>query len=80
MELANILVSIFNTVLHNVEFKKVVPANYKLFQATDMICTLELLALKAERKILSKSELAFFMSERDLRKMYLRAIQKKQFR
>jgi len=80
MELANILVSIFNTILHNVEFKKVAPTNYKLFQATDMLCTLELLALKAERKMLSKSELTFFISERNLYKMYLRAIQKKQYR
>ena len=57
MELTNILVSVFHTVIHNVEFKKIIPANYKLFQAADMLCTLELLALKAKRKILSNSEL-----------------------
>ena len=39
-ELTNILVSVFNTLLNNVEFKKILPANYKLFQAADMLCTL----------------------------------------
>jgi hypothetical protein len=79
MELTKILTSVFNTVLNNVEFKKVTPGNYKLFQAADMICTLELLALKVERKMLSKSELAFFTSARNLKKTYLRAIYKKRF-
>ena len=80
MELTNILVTAFNTVLNNVEFKKVIPANYKLFQAADMLCTLELLALKAARKILSKSELAFFTSAKNLKKAYLKSIQKKRFK
>jgi len=79
-ELTNILVSVFNAILTNVEFKKVVPANYKLFQAADMFCTLELLALKAERKMLSKSEIAFFTSAKNLKKSYLKSIQKKRFK
>lgn len=62
MELTKILVSVFNTIFSNVEFRKVVPADYKLFQATDMFCTMELLAVKSERKMLSNSELAFFKS------------------
>jgi hypothetical protein len=80
MELTNILVSVFNTVLQNVEFKKILPANYKLFQAADMLCTLEMLAMKAERKMLSKSELLFFSSARSLYKSYLRAIFRKRFK
>ena len=76
-ELTNILVSVFNTVLNNVEFKKVSPANYKLFQAADMLCTLELLAEKSKRKILSNSELSFFSSAKNLYKSYLRGIEKK---
>jgi hypothetical protein len=78
-ELTKILISMFNAVLNNVEFKKAVPAKHKLFQAADMLCTLELLSEKARRKLLSKSELAFFSSERDLHKSYLRAIYKKRF-
>ena len=80
MELTRILVSVFNTVLNNVEFKKVIPANYKLFQDADMLCTIELLSIKAEQKTLSKSELLFFSSKRSLNKSYLSAIQKKRFK
>ena len=79
-ELTHILVSVFNAILNNVEFKKVSPADYKLFQVADMICTLELLALKAERKMLSRSELSFFKSARNLNKSYLRTIQKKRYK
>jgi hypothetical protein len=79
MELTKILVSVFNAVLNNVEFRKVIPANYKLFQAADMLCSLELLSKKAEQKTLSKSELLFFSSERDLHKSYLKAIFRKRF-
>ena len=79
MDLTNILVSVFNTVLQNVKFKKILPVNYKLFQAADMLCTLELLSKKSEKKTLSKSELLFFTSERDLHKSYLRAIFRKRF-
>jgi len=79
-ELAKILITAFNTALNNVEIKKVVPANYKLFQVADMICTFELLAEKATRKILSNSELNFFTSERRLKKTYLRTLIKKRYR
>jgi hypothetical protein len=76
-ELIKILVSVFNSILNNVEFREVVPANYKLFQAADIFCSLELLSMKAEQKTLSKSELHFFSSERNLYKSYLRAMNNK---
>ena len=79
-ELAKLLISSFNTALRNVRFKKVIPANYKLFQAADMFCTLELLAEKVERKMLTSSELTFFKSERKLKKTYLRTLEKKRFK
>jgi len=78
-ELAKILVSVFNAVLNNVTIRKVAPANYKLFQAADMLCTLELLSIKYERKMLSNSELSFFSSARKLRKSYLRMLKMKRF-
>ena len=80
MELTKILVSVFNTVLSNVDFKRVVPTEYRLFQAADMLCTMELLDLKAERKMLSNSELSFFKSARDLNKSYLKALHGKKFK
>jgi hypothetical protein len=36
-ELNSILVSVFGAWLNNVEFRRVVPADYKLFQAADMV-------------------------------------------
>ena len=79
-DLTRSLASVFNTVLNSVEFRKIEPAKYKLFQVADMLCTLELLSLKMERKALTKSELTFFKSAKDLYKSYLRAVQKKRFR
>ena len=80
MELTNILATAFTAILGNVEFRKAKPSTHKLFQAADMFCTLELLALKAEKKILSNSELTFFSSARNLKKSYLRIVKKKRFR
>jgi len=78
-ELRNIIVSIFNSILNNLEYKKPDPAYYKLCQAADMLCTLELLDEKVKNKSLTKSELAFFSSAKALNKSYLKAIHKKRF-
>jgi hypothetical protein len=79
LELAQILSTVFLKKFNNIEFRKVKPANYKLFQAADMLCTLELLSLKVENKTISKSELEFFDSVRNLRRIYLKVIQRKRF-
>lgn len=76
-ELTKILTSVFNDLFLNVEFRKVSPSDYKLFQTADMICTLELLALKAKHNQFSKSEREFFTSERDFKKCRLKEIRKK---
>ncbi|MCM1160667.1 MAG: DUF3800 domain-containing protein [Roseburia sp.] len=47
IELTKILTSVFNTLYAHVEFRKVKPVDYKLFQVADLICTMELLAEKA---------------------------------
>ena len=78
-KLTHIIISLFNALLSNVDFKKVSPEHYKLFQATDMLCTLELLAIKSQKNTLSKSELVFFDSKKDLYKSYLKSIYKKRF-
>jgi len=79
-ELTKILISLFNAITRNVEYRKVAPADYKLFQVTDLLCTMELLSLKAKRKMLSNSEIKFFTSARDLEKSYLHALRKKRFK
>ena len=78
-ELNNVIVSVFNSVLSNVEFEKEKKSqvDQKLFQTADMLCTLELLAEKIRRKSLTKSELAFFSSGKKIYKSYLRAIEHK---
>ena len=77
VELTKILSSVFNVLYADVEFRKVQPADYKLFQVADLVCTMELLSEKAENHSFSKSETEFFCSVRDFRKNYLKPLQKK---
>lgn len=77
IELTKILTSVFNTLYAHVDFRKVKPVDYKLFQVADLICTIELLAEKAELKSFSNSELEFFGSIRDFNKNYLKSIRRK---
>ena len=71
VELNRILATVFAIVLPHAEFKRVLPAQYRLFQVADLLCTMELITLKNERHILSKSEIGFFGNQRDLKKNYL---------
>ena len=76
VEVTRVLSSVF--ILENVEFRKVIPSQYRLFQVFDLICTLKLTELKLENHTLSKSEKAFFEDERTLKKSYLKPIKKKE--
>ncbi len=77
IELTKILTALFNSLFNNVEFRKVSPIDYKLFQVADLICTMELLEEKTVNKTFTHSELEFFHSERDFRKNYYKWISKK---
>ena len=44
-----LLASVFAVMLPQVEFRKVIPADYRLFQVADLFCTLELVSLKYEK-------------------------------
>jgi len=55
------------------------PTEYKLFQAADLLCTLELVRLKLDNNHFSKSEKVFFGNIRDLKKNYLKPIEKKEW-
>lgn len=80
-QLAHELLSVFNEKTGNLYRKPDVhPVRYKLLQVADMLCTLTLLELKAERNELSKSELLVFHSVRDLRKEFLKKIKNKEMR
>lgn len=77
MELTRILISVFSTLSVCVVFNKVKPAEYRLFQVADLICTMELLAEKAGSNSFTHSEKEFFGSIREFRKNYLKYIRKK---
>ena len=80
VELNKILASVFGSTLFNVEFKRVIPAQYRLFQVADLLCTTELIVQKESRHILSHSESGFFGSERDMKKNYIKPLLSKKFK
>lgn len=80
VELTKILTSVFSTLYTHVNFRKVTPADYKLFQIADLICTMELLSEKSETRSFSNSELEFFNNIHDFKKNYLKHIRRKYLR
>ena len=75
-EVTRILVSVFNALLPRIEIKRVLPSDYRLFQAADMFCSMELITLKLENSSISASEIEFFGNLRDLKKNYLKPLAK----
>ena len=76
-ELKKIITKLFSAFFPDVEFRKVQPSEYKLFQVADLICTWEMTALKAEQNNFSSSEMEFFDSPREFKKNRLKPIRKK---
>lgn len=81
IQLTNILVSIFSTLLSDsFEYRCVYPSDYKLFQTADLICTLSLIYHKLEcDKSLTKSEKMFFGSPNKFKKNYMKYLLKRKF-
>lgn len=78
-QLTRILNTVFATELIKYEVRKVLPKDYKLFQAADLICTLELLDAKSQHGELTRSEEVIFHSKRELYKQFIKPIKKKAF-
>lgn len=76
-ELSAILNAVFSIQFSNVEFRKAEPQKYRLLQAADFICTMELIKIKRDEKRLSKSEKQFFYKSQELKKTFLKSIEKK---
>lgn len=74
IELTKVLVAVFNSLVPFVEFRKVQPSQYRLFQVADLCCTMELIAYKQQHAQLSKSEIAFFGNTRDMNRNYLKPV------
>lgn len=79
IELSAILNAVFSIYFSNVEFRKAEPQKYRLLQAADFICSMELLRIKRNEKRLSKSEKHFFYKPQELKKTFLKSIEKKKF-
>ena len=77
VELTRVLGGVFGSLLHHVEFRKVEPANYRLFQIADLCCTMDLINLKHDSGKLSRSETIFFGNDRFLLKNYLKPMRNK---
>ena len=80
VEVSKLLSSVFNALLPNPMFRKVMPSDYKLFQAADFICTMELIKLKLENNLFSNSERNFFGNQRDLKQNYLKPLKRKEWK
>ena len=80
-QVKKILEEAFSLMSVKTEFvPEVTPAKYRLFQAADFICTLELIRLRiAEGDGLNKSEIAFFGNARLFRKNILAQLSGKHF-
>ena len=76
-ELSTILNAVLSICFLNVEFRKAEPQKYRLLQAADFICSMELLRIKKEENRLSKSEEKFFYKPQELKKTFLKSIDKK---
>lgn len=77
-EITNIINAVFNVLL-DADIRRVIPSDYRLFQAADMACTLELLDIKYHTHALSQSEREFFRGERNLYKNNLKTAYSKRF-
>lgn len=80
IEVTKLLASVFTILLPRVEMRKVVPSDYRLFQAADMLCSMELVRLKMDAAAVSTSELEFFGNLRDLKKNYLKPLEKQEWK
>jgi len=77
IELGAILNTVFSIHFSNVEFRKAEPQKYRLLQAADFICSMELLRIKKNENRLSKSEKKFFYKPQELKKSFLKTVDKK---
>ena len=76
-ELTKILTEAFSILLSPVEFRKIIPIKYRLFQLADLICTMELINIKYTTHELSKSEIQFFGGYKTFKSDYYKYIKRK---
>ena len=77
VEITKLLSSVFNALLDNVEFRRVYPSDYRLFQVAALVCSMKLIKIKLEHHELSAAEKLFFKDTRSIQKNYLKRIEDK---
>lgn len=77
MELGTILNTVFSIHFSNLEFRRAEPQKYRLLQAADFICSMELLRMKNLENRLNKSEKQFFYKPQELKKSFFKTVDKK---
>ena len=80
IELSSILNAVLTVLFGDVEFRKAEPQKYRLLQVADFVCSMELLKIKRDEKRLSKSEEKFFYKPQELKKVFLKSIDKKKLK
>lgn len=78
VEVSKLLSSVFHALLENVEFRKVRPQDYRLFQVADFVATLKLLQIKLLKNELSNAEEYFFGNPKTIKKKYLKVLEEKE--
>ncbi len=76
-ELSAILNAVLSISFMNIEFRLAEPQKYRLLQAADFICSMELMRIKKIENRLSQSEKKFFYKPQELKKTFLKSIDKK---
>ena len=75
--LKGILYEVFATAFNTVDVRTIHPADYRLFQVADLVCTIDLIKAKADSGIFSKSEVDFFQGKPAFIKNYWRKLASK---
>ena len=78
VEVTRVLSSVFNALLENVEFRKVIPSQYRLFQSSWFNLYIKANWIKIRKSYSFKIRKSFFWRERTLKKNYLKPIKKKE--
>ncbi len=75
-----IIVAVFSALFENAEFKKATQKDYKLLQVADLVCTAKLTEIKLSMHTLSQSERYVLGNDKDIKRSFLRPLQKKEFK
>ena len=80
LPIKNTIQTMFSLLFDNIEMRRVVPADYKLFQTADMMCTMYLMNAKYDNHPMSHSEKWIFNSKYDFYHDFFNPMSKKELK